>query len=196
MTLSVPLQASLLKCLASGVSVFCPHTSLDSAKGGVNDWLAQAFSRYFGSGNIQPLEQKIGEEPGVGVGRMVTLEHPTPLATLIPDIKNHLGIRHGTLNKILMQAFLHGPSIQFKWQTRQKTFRRSLFALVLEGRYSPTSKRICTGLEKCRTYVHHMNSIAIERCLFEIQHEVLAAVARGSNVVLCMSRSLRSRVYH
>ena len=151
MTLSVPLQASLLKCVASGVSVFCPHTSLDSAKGGVNDWLAQAFSRYFRADTIQPLEQKIGEEPGVGSGRMVTLEHPTPLATLIPDIKKHLGIRHGTLNRVHMRALSHGPSIQFKWQTRQMTFRRLQFALVLEDRHLLTSKRICTGLEKCPT---------------------------------------------
>lgn len=104
MTLSVPLQASLLKCVASGVSVFCPHTSLDSIKGGINDWLALAFSNYLRSdtNRVQPLEQKIGEETGVGVGRMVTLTKPTPLATLIPDIKNHLGIHHGMLNSTHM----------------------------------------------------------------------------------------------
>ena len=101
MTLSIPLQASLLKCVAAGVSVFCPHTSLDSINGGINDWLASAFRR-LGISCSQPLEQKIGEETGVGVGRMVTLEQPTPLATLIPDIKNHLGVHHGTLNSTYM----------------------------------------------------------------------------------------------
>ena len=151
MTLSVPLQASLLKCVASGISVFCPHTSLDSAKGGVNDWLAQAFSKYLRPDNVQPLEQKVGEEPGIGVGRMVTLEQPTPLAALIPDIKKHLGIQHGTLNRTLTSALSHGPSVQFKWQAQQKTFRRSLFAQGLEGRRSAASRRTCTGLGKCPT---------------------------------------------
>ena len=151
MTLSTPLQASLLKCVASGVSVFCPHTSLDSAKGGVNDWLAQAFSKYCWPGNIQPLEQKLGEAPGVGIGRMVTLGQPTPLATLISDIKSHLGIPHGAPSRLLTRALSHGPSIQFKWQTRQRTFTRLRFALVLADRYLRMSKRICTGLEKCPT---------------------------------------------
>lgn len=151
MTLSVPLQASLLKCVASGVSVFCPHTSLDSTKGGVNDWLALAFLKYLRPdiNHTQPLEQKIGEEPGVGVGRMVTLAQPTPLATLIPDIKNHLGVHHGMLNRTHMRALSHGPPVQFKWRTRRKTFRRSLFAQVLEGPRLGASKQICTGLEKC-----------------------------------------------
>lgn len=154
MALSVPLQASLLKCVASGVSVFCPHTSLDSAKGGVNDWLAQAFSNYFGSetGHVQPLEQKVGEEPGVGSGRMVTLDQPTPLATVISDIKKHLRVHHGELNRVPnLGALSHGPSIQFKWQTRPRTFRRLPFALVLEGRRLVAPKRICTGREKCPT---------------------------------------------
>ena len=36
--LSNTLQASLLKLSAKGISVFSPHTSLDSIEGGINSW--------------------------------------------------------------------------------------------------------------------------------------------------------------
>lgn len=38
MTLSDPLQASLLKLAARGISVFAPHTSLDATPKGINTW--------------------------------------------------------------------------------------------------------------------------------------------------------------
>jgi len=34
------IQASLLRCTALGISVYSPHTPLDSVWGSVNDWLA------------------------------------------------------------------------------------------------------------------------------------------------------------
>jgi len=149
MTLSVPLQASLLKCVASGVSVFCPHTSLDSTKGGINDWLAQAFSKYLRPDTVQPLEQKVGEEPGIGTGRMVTLERPTPLATLIPDIKKHLSVHH---------------------------------VQVADAAKDVQTIAICAGsggsvFSGVKADLYWTGEMA--------HHDVLAAVARGTNVVLC-----------
>lgn len=38
LTLSDPLQASLLRLSAKGISVFSPHTSLDAAPNGINTW--------------------------------------------------------------------------------------------------------------------------------------------------------------
>jgi putative NIF3 family GTP cyclohydrolase 1 type 2 len=38
MTLSEPIQASLLKLSARGISVFSPHTSLDATPKGINTW--------------------------------------------------------------------------------------------------------------------------------------------------------------
>ncbi|TYJ58770.1 hypothetical protein B9479_000606 [Cryptococcus floricola] len=37
-TLSDPIQASLLKLAAKGISVFSPHTSLDATPNGINNW--------------------------------------------------------------------------------------------------------------------------------------------------------------
>lgn len=33
----------VVECLENKIAVFSPHTSLDALKGGVNDWLAEAF---------------------------------------------------------------------------------------------------------------------------------------------------------
>jgi putative NIF3 family GTP cyclohydrolase 1 type 2 len=43
MTLSDPLQASLLRLSAKGISVFSPHTSLDATPNGINTFLIQPF---------------------------------------------------------------------------------------------------------------------------------------------------------
>ena len=33
-------------CLENKIAVYSPHTALDALKGGVNDWLAEAFGRF------------------------------------------------------------------------------------------------------------------------------------------------------
>lgn len=38
MTMDDPLQSSLLKLSAKGISVFSPHTSLDATPKGINNW--------------------------------------------------------------------------------------------------------------------------------------------------------------
>ena len=37
-------QKSLLQLCAAGIGVYSPHTSLDSAVGGINDWLASIIT--------------------------------------------------------------------------------------------------------------------------------------------------------
>ncbi|KAL9932560.1 hypothetical protein V8E36_008677 [Tilletia maclaganii] len=39
LTLSNTQQQSLLRCAAEGISIYCPHTSLDATPAGINDWL-------------------------------------------------------------------------------------------------------------------------------------------------------------
>ncbi|CAH1402455.1 unnamed protein product [Nezara viridula] len=43
------------RCLENKIAVFSPHTSWDAVYGGVNDWLADAFSCYIEPDGIQPL---------------------------------------------------------------------------------------------------------------------------------------------
>ena len=44
LTLANKLQTSLLRCAAAGISVYTPHTALDTVDGGINDWLVDVIS--------------------------------------------------------------------------------------------------------------------------------------------------------
>lgn len=94
MTLSNPLQASLLRCASAGISVYSPHTALDSFFGGINDWLCLGL-------NNQAVPQTehisyIGEEKeGLGaVGRIITFPEPVSMNELQRRVKAHLKLEH------------------------------------------------------------------------------------------------------
>ena len=94
-TLANPLQASLLKCAARGISIYSPHTALDSIWGGVNDWLAEGVLGGHGTsheGQVRVLaEQTPGQTDG-GEGRLVTLQEPIDMKELEKRVSNHLRI--------------------------------------------------------------------------------------------------------
>lgn len=92
-------QRSLLRLVQAGVSVYCPHTAVDAAVGGVNDWLADGVSH----GREHELSRTVLTPPGTenvkghedaGMGRLVKLKEPVSLPILIERIKRHLGIKH------------------------------------------------------------------------------------------------------
>ena len=92
-TLANPLQKSLLLCAAEGISVFSPHTALDSVKGGINDWLsgivctaAPGSVEYVGA----PKEDDLG-----GEGRLVRFQQPVELDVLVNAIKKGLSLSAG-----------------------------------------------------------------------------------------------------
>ncbi|KAG6328697.1 hypothetical protein ID866_10392, partial [Astraeus odoratus] len=128
-TLSSPLQASLLRLVATGVSVYSPHTALDSVKGGINDWLAHGLV----DPNSSPTEQAgvsyingpILEEDDGGKGRLVALHRPVSIEELVTRIKKHLGVEHGERLVIPIFDVLSPPSslcwrMCLDWKT--KTF--------------------------------------------------------------------------
>ena len=43
-TLANTQQQSLLRLAQEGISVYCPHTAVDAAPGGLNDWLADVVT--------------------------------------------------------------------------------------------------------------------------------------------------------
>lgn len=93
-TLSNPLQSSLLQCAASGISVYSPHTALDSVWGGINDWLAEGLMKSEDDGEIRSLvREKVnvntGESEG-GEGRLLTFKEPIGMDILEQRIKSHL----------------------------------------------------------------------------------------------------------
>lgn len=88
-----PQQKSLIKLIRNGISVYSPHTAVDSAQGGVNDFLADGISQGFGEKERIPIEANPTEE-GCGMGRLVTLNKPAPLSSLVQNIKSSLDLEY------------------------------------------------------------------------------------------------------
>ncbi|KAI0307640.1 GTP cyclohydrolase 1 type 2/Nif3 [Multifurca ochricompacta] len=86
-TLSNPLQASLLHCAAAGISIYSPHTALDSVYEGINDWLASGL----GEGRVDLIGDEHPSRRG-GPGRLLKLDEKITMAGLQERAKKHLGL--------------------------------------------------------------------------------------------------------
>jgi putative NIF3 family GTP cyclohydrolase 1 type 2 len=97
-------QHSLLRLIQAGVSVYCPHTSLDAASGGMNDWLASFATADPKIENekidaskwksIAPATPSKAKEPGhetAGMGRVVELNEPQTVDEVAARLKRVLG---------------------------------------------------------------------------------------------------------
>lgn len=78
----------VLELAQAGIAVYSPHTALDAAADGVNDWLAAGV----GEGEVRPIRPTL-EDEGVGAGRVVELARPVALGTLVQRVKKRLGLR-------------------------------------------------------------------------------------------------------
>lgn len=90
---STPLGAALQQALTHRLAVVAAHTNLDSAAGGINDYLA----RRLGLTRLTALCPFSPAEPFLGLGRVGYLPHATRLAPLALDVKERLGLRRVTL---------------------------------------------------------------------------------------------------
>ncbi|KAL5533599.1 hypothetical protein ACEPAG_59 [Sanghuangporus baumii] len=96
LTLSNPLQRSLLQLAQAGISVYSPHTALDSVYGGINDWLAEAFvepnhDMSWYEMNLKCLKDKNDSEGASG--RLLTLPLPgLSIVEIVERVKRHLEI--------------------------------------------------------------------------------------------------------
>jgi putative NIF3 family GTP cyclohydrolase 1 type 2 len=79
----------VLTCARNGIAVYSPHTALDSAPNGLNDWLAGRC----GVGAIRPIRPIAGcDVEGAGEGRIIELSSSTSLAELIARLKRELNV--------------------------------------------------------------------------------------------------------
>lgn len=77
----------VIRALAAGISVYSPHTALDTVEGGVNDWLCAAF----GKGKVRPIEPRDSARSArEGAGRGVLLMRPMTLDAAVRRVKRHL----------------------------------------------------------------------------------------------------------
>ncbi|WVW80000.1 YbgI/family dinuclear metal center protein [Kwoniella bestiolae CBS 10118] len=94
MTLQDPLQASLLKLSAKGISVFSPHTSLDATPNGINNWLIRPFLSISSSNSPITTSEQIEGFEGAGMGRIVNLSVPLDVRQVVRMVKEHLDLDH------------------------------------------------------------------------------------------------------
>lgn len=90
LTRATAAERVVLAAVRAGLAVYSPHTALDAAENGLNDWL----SRSVGPGTRQPLVAPAGADVAIaraGVGRGVTLAQPAALSQLVQQVKAHLG---------------------------------------------------------------------------------------------------------
>ncbi len=79
---SNPQARIAMRLIQKEIAVYSPHTALDAAPGGVNDWLADAL----GDGDLYCAE--------AGGARIVELAAPVKLPTLGKRIKESLHLKH------------------------------------------------------------------------------------------------------
>lgn len=77
-----PQARAAMRLIQKDIAVYSPHTALDAAPGGVNDWLADAL----GDGDLYCTEE--------GGARIVELLSPVKLPTLGKRIRDGLRLRH------------------------------------------------------------------------------------------------------
>ncbi len=82
----------LMRCVQAGIAVYSPHTALDAAPGGMNDWLIDGLGEIHSRAAIEPAPPELAPDGIAGVGRIGTLAEPAPLAALIRQTKAWLDL--------------------------------------------------------------------------------------------------------
>ncbi|KAG0139323.1 hypothetical protein CROQUDRAFT_54877 [Cronartium quercuum f. sp. fusiforme G11] len=162
LTAADPLQEVMLKCAAAGISIYSPHTSLDSVVGGINDHLCGIVAGtqpgepspiYTVGGDLVSGPQLSGI--GVGAGRRIQFEphRQVNLMEIVHRCKTGLNLQHVQLARSRV-----GPTII-----------RSV------GVCAGSGASICESLgNSCDVFLTGEMS----------HHELLRANARGVHIIL------------
>jgi dinuclear metal center YbgI/SA1388 family protein len=116
LTLDNPTQSTVLRAIANGISIHCPHTSLDAASGGMNDWLVSLL----GSGSARPIDPRLpnGKKPSnpneakscnTGYGRLALLDQALTFEGALQRVKAGCGVP--TVRVALPPKLREGTSI-------------------------------------------------------------------------------------
>jgi dinuclear metal center YbgI/SA1388 family protein len=90
-----PMQSLLLQLAAERISVYCPHTAMDAASGGLNDWLCDILLA--GEAQVkrtvpQVIARALPEgHQGAGYGREMVFQNAQSLSTLLRRLTSGLG---------------------------------------------------------------------------------------------------------
>ncbi|KAL2255800.1 hypothetical protein VTK26DRAFT_2685 [Humicola hyalothermophila] len=103
-TLGDPHQRIVLRLAQHNIAVYSPHTAVDAAPGGINDWLADMLSTV---PDLPPIQSRTVAQPiragtlsggfspaTTGYGRVISLTRPAPLAPIVRAYATALGMQH------------------------------------------------------------------------------------------------------
>lgn len=109
MKLDGPL-ANINYCISNGISIFSPHTALDSISGGsnyfkyiakkslffyiVNDWICKAFQSHKITNPTPIVQSNIVGFENCGFGRIIELENPISLYQAAELLKKYLKLKN------------------------------------------------------------------------------------------------------
>ncbi|AJS00617.1 Nif3p [Saccharomyces cerevisiae YJM1273] len=88
-----PQHETAIKLIQYGISVYCPHTAVDAARGGVNDWLVRGLNNGENVAKSYALETVSGETDDlIGYGRFVEFNKDISLEQIVKNVKRVLRV--------------------------------------------------------------------------------------------------------
>jgi len=153
-SLSIMHQGPILRCLDSGISIFSPHTALDNAKNGMNDFLCDFFIAYESS------RDGVKSDPvsGLQSGRLSRFSSLIPLNNIIQTLKEKLKMQSirfaspsGTTDHMI-------DSVGVCVGSGSSVLSGSDASLYLTGEMSHHEILACISLGKCVILLDHSSS--------------------------------------
>jgi dinuclear metal center YbgI/SA1388 family protein len=160
-----PAEARVVRLLEERIAVYSPHTALDAALGGLNDWLAEGL----GAGATEAWPPAREGAPGArpGIVRIRRLARPAPLEALVARVKARLGIA----SVRVARAAPAGTSPKRTARSAPRTAEPPVTtAAVCAGAGGSVLRDVPADLLVTGEMRHH---------------DILAARARGASVIVC-----------
>ncbi|KAJ9058768.1 hypothetical protein DSO57_1008844 [Entomophthora muscae] len=94
LTLADNKQNIILNSIAHGISIYSPHTALDSCLNGINDWIASGLGPLKTCVPITEKHDAPEGQEGSGKGRICTLKEAVSFSELVQRVKTHFKLEH------------------------------------------------------------------------------------------------------
>ncbi|TVY59590.1 Protein NIF3-like protein [Lachnellula suecica] len=152
-------QNTLLRLAQEGISVYSPHTAVDAAKGGLNDFLAFCVTHPDATHDLSVITPVKNAPKGfeeAGYGRIVRFQEPLTLGVIV--------------NRITMWLQLSGISIAVPQSTQAR--KKSEIKISSVGICAGSGGSMLNGLDVDLLFTGEMS-----------HHEALAATEQGRCVI-------------
>jgi dinuclear metal center YbgI/SA1388 family protein len=174
---SNPQARTAMRLIQKGIGVYSPHTALDAAPGGVNDWLADAV----GDGDLYCAPESSA--------RMIELFKPVKLSTLGKRIKESLHLRTIRLTEacnrpIKTVALCAGAGIETLRAVKADCYLTGEMKHhdILDAKETGTSVILCGHTETERGYLRVLR----RRLQVETKEQLNVFISKGDTAPLKM----------